>query len=86
LKEDYPTISAEEIIAKDPQVILGPSNHADQLTSDTIMTREGWSNISAVKNNRIDIIDGNIVSRAGPRVVDAIEAIARVLYPEKFGE
>jgi iron complex transport system substrate-binding protein len=85
LKEDYPTISAEEVIAKDPQVILGPSNHADQLTSETIMTREGWSNISAVKNNRIDIIDGNIVSRAGPRVVDALEAMAMDLYPDKFG-
>jgi iron complex transport system substrate-binding protein len=85
MDEDYPTVSAEEIIDKNPAVILGPSNHSDQLTSDVIATREGWSNISAVKDNRIYIIDGNIVSRGGPRVVDALEDIARVLYPDKFG-
>ncbi len=85
LKETYPTISAEEIIARDPQVILGPSNHADQLTDAAIAGREGWSNIAAVKNKRIYIVDGNIVSRTGPRVVDALEDIARDLYPDQFG-
>jgi iron complex transport system substrate-binding protein len=85
LKEDYPTISAEEIIARDPQVILGPSNHADQLTGDAIAGREGWSNIAAVKNQRVYIVDGNIVSRTGPRVVDALEDIAKYLYPDQFG-
>lgn len=86
LGEDYPSISSEEVIEKDPQVILGPSNHGDQLTSEIIAEREGWSDLSAVQNGRIYIIDGNIVSRAGPRVVDALEAIAQALYPQSFGE
>lgn len=85
LQEDYPAISSEEVIEKDPQVILGPSNHGDQLTSEAIAAREGWGGLSAVKNGRIAIIDGNIVSRAGPRVVDALEAIAQALYPDQFG-
>jgi len=85
LEEDYPAISSEEIIDKDPLVILGPSNHADQLTVEVIAGREGWENLSAVKSARIAIIDGNIISRAGPRVVDALEAIAQALYPDKFG-
>ena len=86
LDEDYPSISSEEVIEKDPQVILGPSNHGDQLTSEIIAEREGWRDLSAVQNGRIYIIDGNIVSRAGPRVVDALEAIAQALYPQSFGE
>ena len=86
LGEDYPSISSEEVIEKDPQVILGPSNHGDQLTSEIIAEREGWSDLSAVQNGRIYIIDGNIVSRAGPRVVNALEAIAQALYPQSFGE
>ena len=86
LGEDYPSISSEEVIEKDPQVILGPSNHGDQLTSEIIAEREGWNDLSAVQNGRIYIIDGNIVSRAGPRVVDALEAIAQALYPQSFGE
>ena len=85
IDEEYPSISSEEIIEKDPQVILGPSNHGDQLTSEMIVAREGWGDLSAVKNGRIAIIDGNIVSRAGPRVVEALEAIAQALYPDQFG-
>ncbi len=86
LEEDYPTISTEEIVDSDPQVIVGPSSHGDQLTVEMIGSREGWGDISAVKNERIYVIDGDIVSRAGPRVVDALEAFALALYPEYFGE
>ena len=86
LDEDYPTISAEEIIDADPQVILGPSSHGDQLTAEMIAAREGWSGLSAVKNNRVYVIDGDILSRDGPRVVDALEDIAVALYPDYFEE
>ena len=86
LEEDYPSINAEEVIERDPRVILGPSNHSDQLTVEIIAERAGWSDLSAVVNERVYIIDGNIVSRAGPRVVDALEDIAQALYPDYFGE
>jgi len=84
IQEDYPAISAEEIIEKDPHVILGPSDHGDQLLVEVIAGRDGWENLSAVKNGRVYILDGDIVSRAGPRVVDALENIAQSLYPEFF--
>ena len=84
LQEEYPSISAEEIIEKDPQVILGPSDHGDQLLVEITAGREGWQNLSAVKNKRIYIINGDIVSRATPRVVDALEDIAHSLYPDYF--
>ncbi len=86
LEEEYPSISAEEIIDSDPKIIIGPSSHEDQLTVEMIGSREGWSDISAVKDERIYVVDGDIVSRAGPRVVDALEAFALVMYPEYFGE
>ena len=86
LEEDYPTISAEEIIDADPQVILGPSSHGDQLTVDIIAAREGWEQLSAVQNERVYVLDGDMVSRDGPRVVDALEDIAQALYPDYFEE
>jgi iron complex transport system substrate-binding protein len=86
LQEEHLTISLEEIIKKDPQVILVPSSRGGQLTSEMITTRAGWGDLSAVKNGRIAIIDGDIVSRAGPRVVEALEAIAQALYPDYFGD
>jgi iron complex transport system substrate-binding protein len=86
LEEDYPTVSTEEIVDSDPQVIIGPSSHGDQLTVEMISSREGWGDVLAVKNERIYVIDGDIVSRAGPRVVDALEAFALAMYPDYFGE
>lgn len=84
LEETYPSVSAEMIIEANPDVILGPSSHGEQLTTEMISAREGWSEVAAVENERIYIIQGDIISRAGPRVVDALEAIAAALYPDYF--
>ncbi len=80
----YPEVSAEKILELDPQAILGPSNHSDQLTAAVIGARPGWDKIGAVKNGAIYIVNVDILSRAGPRVVDALEAISKLLYPKLF--
>ncbi len=84
LEDAYPTVSAEEVLSANPDVILGPSSHGDQLTAETIAAREGWASLSAVQNNAVYLIDADMISRAGPRVVDALEAVAQVLYPAYF--
>ena len=80
------TISAEQIIDYDPQVILGPSSHGDQLTVEMIAAREGWTDMTAVQNEAIFLVDGDIVSHTGPRIVDALDLIAAALYPGYFGD
>jgi iron complex transport system substrate-binding protein len=86
MEERYPSISAEQIIDYDPQVILGPSTHGDQLTIDMIAAREGWGNMTAVQNETIFIIDGAPISHTGPRIVDALDLVAAALYPEYFSD
>ena len=81
---DYPQVSSEELISRNPQAILSSDNHGDKLTIEAMEQREGWSSIDAFKNNNVILLDGNIVSRPGPRVIDAIEMIASSLYPELF--
>ena len=81
--EDWPQVSAETIVQRNPAVILGPSNHLDELTTTKISARPGWSNIAAVKNNRIYILDGDMVSRPGPRIVDMLEQAERDLYNDR---
>ena len=34
--------------------------------------------------NNTSLIDGNIMDRQGPRIADAVEEVARILYPEVF--
>ncbi len=84
LPDEYPTISVEEIVEVDPQFIIGPSSHGDQMTAEVIGSREGWGNLSAVKNNAIYIVDGNIVSHSSPRIVIVLEEFAKILHPDLF--
>ncbi|MCH7836293.1 MAG: hypothetical protein IH864_05435, partial [Chloroflexi bacterium] len=50
----------------------------------TVRARPGWGSVSAVQNDRIHIIDPDIVSRPGPRLVEALRTLAAFLYPERF--
>src|SRR3990170_2342815 len=79
----YPQFTQEEIIARDPEVIILADEEFGE-TPDKVKARPGWSAISAVKSDRIYGVDPDIVSRPGPRVVDGLEQLARLLYPERF--
>jgi iron complex transport system substrate-binding protein len=54
------------------------------VTPEILAKRPGWSSLSAVRNRKIALFDGDIVSRPGPRFVDAMELVAAALYPELF--
>ena len=82
--EDWPQVSAEEVVKRNPDVIMGPDTHGDKLTPEQIAQRPGWDQIKAVRNGRIHLINGDIASRPGPRLADALEAIAQALYPDLF--
>lgn len=84
VSEDWPQVSAEVIVTRNPEVILGPESHGSELTSENIAERPGWANINAVKNGRVYLLDPDAVSRPGPRIIDMLEVIARDLYPDRF--
>ncbi len=84
LAEEYPQVSVEQVITRDPGVIMGPNSHGTGMTPEQLAARPGWDHVDAVKNRRVYWIDANIVSRPGPRLVDAVEAIAGALYPDLF--
>jgi len=78
----YPPLANEFIVASDPQVIIYQTGPWTTTTPQGIVARTGWGNITAVRDNRLFGIDGDLVSRAGPRVVDALEAMARDIHPD----
>ncbi len=82
--EEYPVVSAEAIVDRNPDVIVGPDSHGDKLTPEQLALRPGWERINAVQNERIYLLDGDMASRAGPRLVDVLESLAKILYPENF--
>ena len=81
--QPYPQMSAEAIIQSNPQVIVLADEDAGE-SPQTVAARAGWSQIAAVQNQRVYTVDPDIVSRPGPRLVDALRALAKLLYPERF--
>lgn len=79
--EAAPQLSAEAIIAANPDVIILADEGFGE-SADTVAARPGWSNIDAVKNGRVYGVDPNIVSREGPRIVDALRILRDALYPD----
>ena len=81
--DGYPQLSLEQVVAANPDfIILGDSAYG--ITPESVAARPGWDGLSAVINNQIFPFDDNLVSRPGPRLVDGLEALAKVLHPELF--
>lgn len=82
--QDWPMISLESLLTRHVDVIMSSSMHRDALTVEKLAARPGWTSIKAVKERRIEFLDDDLSSRPAPRYVEAIEMVARVLYPELF--
>ena len=79
----YGQISSEELVIQNPEVVvLGDSAYG--VTVDSVAQRAGWSGIAAVRNGRVFVFDDNLASRPGPRLVDGLEALAKLIHPELF--
>lgn len=81
--DGYPQMSLEQVVAADPAfIILGDARYG--VTPESIAQRPGWENLSAVKNGNVLPFNDDLVSRPGPRLVDALEELAKLLRPELF--
>jgi iron complex transport system substrate-binding protein len=74
----YPTISLESVIDRNPDIIIASVGHGDakNLTYDYIMNEPRLKDVNAVKNKRVYEIDADIMNRPGPRIFDALEQFA----------
>ncbi|AKL94466.1 ABC-type Fe3+-hydroxamate transport system, periplasmic component [Clostridium aceticum] len=90
----YPIFSIEALVERNPQVYLLPASHVmafDEMTEkdiqeriDEIKSRPGFGEISAIQHNRVGLLEPNIVSRPGIRIIEALEAVARAIHPNVF--
>jgi len=80
----YVPYSTEQLVKADPAVYmatLGSMSDPAELEK-----RAGFGDLSAVKAGRVYVLDDNLVSRPGPRVVLGLKTIAEALHPEAFGK
>jgi iron complex transport system substrate-binding protein len=70
------------VVANPDMILLGDSAYGE--TPEKVATRPGWEALTAVKDGKIYPFDDDLVSRPGPRLVDGLEALAKLLHPELF--
>jgi iron complex transport system substrate-binding protein len=82
----WPQFSLEELIRADPDLIIlsDASAPINPQTPELVASRSGWSHLRAVRLGAITAIDSNAISRPGPRIVEGLELLARLLHPDRF--
>jgi iron complex transport system substrate-binding protein len=80
------TISLETVIDRNPQIIVASvgMGSGEDLPLQYIQTEVRLKSSDALKNEQVYKINGDLIHRAGPRVVDALEIMAQFFHPELF--
>lgn len=82
------TIDLETVLHRDPQVIIASVNMGtgEDLPWQYVRTEPRLKNTEALLNNRVYKIDGDLIHRPGPRLVEALEQVAQFIHPELFNK
>jgi iron complex transport system substrate-binding protein len=84
----YPKVTLEEVLARDPDIILDRADMGDQSAateaqkSAVINLWRAYPKLKAVKHDRVVFGISDIFFVPGPRIVDAAQAFAKMLHPE----
>jgi cobalamin transport system substrate-binding protein len=84
-KQDWPKVGWEEVVRLQPTYLVFASAHPEEITAMMAGVRNlpGWRDLKAVEENKIVIVS-DAINLPAPRLVDAIEELARHLHPEAF--
>jgi len=78
----YPRYSVEEVIARQPEVIILTSMKYETDVSTIWNKWRKWPHIPAVRDNRLHIIDTDLIDRSSPRIVDGLAEMVKIIHPE----
>ena len=82
-QKSWISVTEEDIITRNPEIIISPATYMENAVEE-ILGRTSWDKIQAVKERAVYLVDGDIMSRPGPRIGEAVEIMAQSVYPEMF--
>jgi iron complex transport system substrate-binding protein len=84
-QQNWPQVNLEEVVRLQPDYLVFAASHfaGGQRDFDALAARPGWEILQAVQNRRFAVIS-EAVNRPAPRIVSAIEELARQLHPDAF--
>lgn len=77
--DGYPQLSEELILEADPDLILLADGQCCGMTPEVVAERAGWGELTAVREGRVYVVDEDLASRWGPRVVDFLREAAAIV-------
>jgi ABC-type Fe3+-hydroxamate transport system substrate-binding protein len=83
LAQQYPQISLEEVLRRNPDWVLLPANGHQPISLADLERRPGWDRVEAVRRHRVLYYDERL-DHSSPRAFDALEDIAKQLHADAF--
>jgi iron complex transport system substrate-binding protein len=81
----YPQLSSEFIVQANPDYVFLADSICCGQTMQTVASRPGWSAVTAVTARQVVVINDDIASRWGPRIVELLRTVARALEKHRSG-
>jgi iron complex transport system substrate-binding protein len=81
LSQLAPQISIEPVLQRDPQVIIAASGDG----SDVLAGWRRWSQLTAVRNDHLYTVPGDVLVRHAPRILDGAERVCGILEKVREG-
>lgn len=82
----YPKFSWEDVLSYQPDVAIVASMSGGFSEESLKASWYRWPQLTVVKNNRVHVVDANLVDRPTPRLLEGLELFARLIHPEIFEE
>lgn len=81
VREDWPQVSLEELVRRQPEVIVVPVGDSPAHTVARLLDAPGWRELRAVREGRIVEVPGDLVNRPGPHLAEAARRLRDALHP-----
>lgn len=85
-QDGWVKLTEEEIVQLNPDVIITTYGYYVDNPAEGVLARDGWAEVNAIKNKQVFDVDSDTVTRPGPRLIEGVEQLAKLIYPEVFGE
>jgi iron complex transport system substrate-binding protein len=83
-QEGWVKLTEEEIVQLNPDVIITTYGYYVENPKDSVMARSGWAEVPAIKAGEVHDVESDTVTRPGPRLIEGVETLAKLIYPEIF--
>ncbi len=85
VRENWPTVGLEQVVRRQPEVIVLPSGEMRGDRVERLAAQPGWRDLQAIQHGRVIRLPVDLLNRPGPRLAEAARALRDALHPELAG-